>query len=107
MAQTDGGEAPKERPCRVLLGRADWAKRNGCLVGGEALGSDYAIAKQRCDEILNPQFDAWRNRKEIALPSFIPGTFDWMVAIYKSSPLYTKSCPRRPASPTTPPLKTR
>src|SRR3974377_2522875 len=65
-----------------------WAKRNGCTLEIEALGTDYAAAKSRCDELLNPQFDAWRKREEIALPSdpAVPGTFDWMVAVIESSP---------------------
>ena len=69
-----------------------WAKRNGCTLAIEALGTDYAEAKNRCDELLNPQLDAWRKREEIALPSdrAVPGTFDWMVAVYKTSPLYRK-----------------
>jgi hypothetical protein len=70
-----------------------WAKQNGCTLKIEALGTDYADAKKRCDALLNPQFDAWRKREEvITLPSdhAIPGTFDWMVAAYKSSPLYRK-----------------
>ncbi len=69
-----------------------WAKRNGCTLKLEALGIDYADAKKRCDEVLNPQLDAWRKREEIALPSLhaAPGTFDWMIALYKSSPLYRK-----------------
>ena len=46
-----------------------WAKRNGCTLKIEALGIDYADAKKRCDELLNPQLDAWRKREEIALPS--------------------------------------
>ena len=37
-----------------------WAKKTGVPVVAEALGNDYATAKLRCDEILNPQFDAWR-----------------------------------------------
>jgi Phage integrase family len=69
-----------------------WAKRNGCPLVIEALGTDYADAKKRCDELLNPQLDAWRKREEIFLPSDHAehGTFDWMVATYKSSPLYRK-----------------
>jgi hypothetical protein len=69
-----------------------WARRNGCTLKIEALGSDYADAKKRCDDVLNPQLDAWRKREELALPSdyVAPGTFDWMVAIYKSAPLYQK-----------------
>jgi integrase len=69
-----------------------WAKKNGCALKIEALGTDYADAKKRCDELLNPQLDAWRKREEIALPSdhSVHGTFDWMVTTYKSSPLYRK-----------------
>ena len=67
-----------------------WAKRNGCTLENEALGTDYGEAKKRCDELLNPQFEAWRKRGEIAPSSnnTASGTFDWMIAIYKSSPLY-------------------
>ncbi len=69
-----------------------WAKRNGCSFETQALGTDYADAKKRCDKLLNPQFDAWRKQEKITLPSNHagPGTFDWMIAIYKSSPLYRK-----------------
>jgi hypothetical protein len=68
-----------------------WAKRSGCTLQVEALGLDYALAKQRCDELLNPQFDAWRKREEFVRPDRAQsGTFDWMIAIYKSSPLFQK-----------------
>jgi hypothetical protein len=69
-----------------------WARRKGCPVAGEALGTDYAVAKRRCDEVLNPQFDAWRTEGEAAgtLGRPSPGTFDWMVAIYKTHPWYTQ-----------------
>ena len=45
-----------------------WAKRNGCTLQVEALGLDYALAKQRCDEVLNSQFDAWRKREGVVHP---------------------------------------
>ena len=69
-----------------------WAKRKECMLEIEALGTDYADAKKRCDELLNRQFDAWRNHEDIALPPghAASGTFDWMVEVYKSSPLYRK-----------------
>jgi hypothetical protein len=58
---------------------------------GEALGTDYAQAKRRCDEVLNPQFDAWREGDEPApIERVFPGSFDWMIAVYKSSPRYTE-----------------
>jgi hypothetical protein len=67
-----------------------WAKKNGCALKPEPLGSDYAIAKSRCDTMLNPQFDAWRTgtTSKPALPSVSPGSFDWMIAVYKQTPQY-------------------
>lgn len=66
-----------------------WAKKAGCSLQPEALGSDYAVAKSRCDTLLNPQFDAWRLRDTGAQATkAIPGSFDWMVSIYKASPKY-------------------
>src|SRR6516162_5923990 len=68
-----------------------WAKRTGCTLQVEALGVDYALAKLRCDEVLNPRFDAWRKREEIVHADRAPpGTFDWMITLYKSSPLFQK-----------------
>ena len=67
-----------------------WAKKKGCSLSSEALGGDYAIAKSRCDTILNPQFDAWRTGADNkpALPSASTGSFDWMIAVYKQTPQY-------------------
>jgi hypothetical protein len=70
-----------------------WAKKKGCTLGSEALGGDYARAKQRCDEILNPQFDGWLpGNSPAAIVSDRPavGTFDWMVSIYKALPKYSR-----------------
>jgi hypothetical protein len=68
-----------------------WAKRNGCALQVEALGLDYALAKLRCDEVLNPQFDAWRKRESVVHPDRpLSGTFDWMISVYKSSPLFQR-----------------
>jgi len=58
-----------------------WAKRAGCPVRSEALGTDYGEAKRRCDDVLNPQLDSWR-RGETPFPTqkVTVGTFDWMAA---------------------------
>lgn len=73
-----------------------WAVKCGCKMRSEALGTDYGAAKQRCDGMLNPQFDAWRTRDEApaADQRASVGTFDWMVAVAKSSPKW----PKRPAT---------
>lgn len=65
-----------------------WAKKAGCNVKAEALGADYGSAKHRCDTILNPQYDAWRLGGQAPTPAGAVGSFDWMVALYKSSPKY-------------------
>jgi hypothetical protein len=70
-----------------------WATKRGCTLGSEALGNDYARAKQRCDVVLNPQFDGWlagSSHDAIACDRPIVGTFDWMVSIYKTLPKYTR-----------------
>src|SRR5829696_2329203 len=67
-----------------------WALEAGCPCAREALGTDYGEAKRRCDEDLNPQFDAWRLQSDMPLPTgrIRVGTFDWMVSQFKSSPRY-------------------
>ena len=84
----------------LLLGATHLGKEGWMTLNEEALGTDYADAKKRCDELLNPQLDAWRKREEIAPPSerAKPGTFDWMVMVYKSSPQYRK-LPQRHVRP--------
>ena len=70
-----------------------WAKKKGCTFGSEALGTDYARAKERCDQVLNPQFDGWlTGSSPEAIVSNRPavGTFDWLVSIYKALPKYTR-----------------
>jgi len=66
------------------------AKRAGYKVTSEALGTDYGEAKRRCDEILNPHYKTWLNEGAEATTWVALGTFDWMVAVYKASPKYTK-----------------
>lgn len=65
------------------------SRKLGCPVEAEALGTDYAHAKRRCDEVLNPQLHSWlrpENSSRTAHP--LPGTFAWLIAIYKASPKY-------------------
>jgi hypothetical protein len=65
-----------------------WARRRDCPAHAEPLGTDYGAAKQRCDDVLNPQLDVWRTGGEIPEPQVGPGTFDWMVSVYKTNPKY-------------------
>lgn len=67
-----------------------WAVKKGFPTGSEALGTDYGAAKLRCDQVLNPQYQAWRTQGEtaVAIEAAKAGTFDWLVSVYKVSPKY-------------------
>jgi hypothetical protein len=92
---------PRYMRCKLLSGRAayfweppTWARKARCPVRAEPLGSDYAVAKRRCDDVLNPQLDAWRTGRNVQEPAARPGTFNWMVAVYKSNRKYKSRPPR-------------
>jgi hypothetical protein len=72
------------RGLRYFWNAPSWARKRGYSVKSEPLGSDYTAAKARCDDYLNPMFEAWRtggDAKRIALA----GSVDWMFAEYKGS----------------------
>src|SRR5438046_1784697 len=41
-----------------------WARKAGCPVGNEALGTDYAAAVQRAESVLLAAFDEWRRETQ-------------------------------------------
>src|SRR5262245_23911139 len=73
-----------------------WAIKKGCPQDREALGTDYAEAKSRCDEVLNPHFRSWRTGGDVGeAPLRIEdGTFDWMAVLFKRSPKFTERPPK-------------
>jgi hypothetical protein len=77
-----------------------WAKKRGCEMQNEALGTDYGEAKLRCDQVLNPQFTAWRTKGAISESPLPIGTFDWMTGLYKAHRKYT-SLPHKTARAST------
>jgi hypothetical protein len=64
-----------------------WARKNGCSVGNEPLGSDYAEAVQRAELVLLPAFDSWRTGGSDGKPGFgtIKGTIDWMFEEFRKT----------------------
>jgi len=44
---------------RYFWNAPTWARKRGCPIKSEALGIDYAAAKARCDDYLNPLFNSW------------------------------------------------
>jgi len=57
-----------------------WARRKGCTVHNEPLGTDYDIAVRRVEKVLLPAFDSWRTGGDDAHPGVgvVVGTLDWM-----------------------------
>lgn len=69
-----------------------WARhpceeKGGCPVGAEPLGTDYAQALRRAEEVLLPAFDTWRVGGVVdPLKKTAPfGTLDWGFAVYRAT----------------------
>src|SRR5262245_23712783 len=66
-----------------------WARKDGCPLQPEALGSDYQAAVLRAETILLPQFDVWRDGEDAASASRGP-TLDWLFGEYRADRRYRK-----------------
>jgi hypothetical protein len=75
---------------RYFWNAPTWARQKGCPIKSEALGSDFAVAKARCDEVLNPILDSFRTggATDTSVKRLVVGTFDWLTAAYRRSPKY-------------------
>src|SRR5947208_4332324 len=62
-----------------------WARKQGCHVKAEALGQEHVAAVDRAENVLLPAFDSWLSRglTDMVPASPAPGTFDWLVGIFK------------------------
>jgi hypothetical protein len=70
-----------------------WARKAGCIVQSERLGTHYDAAVSRVETILLPAFDAWRSGDtKTATTSAVAavGTLDWVFAEYRADRRYTK-----------------
>lgn len=84
---------------RYFWNAPSWARKRDCPIKSDALGPDYAAAKARCDDYLNPLFKSWLTGGDSDAKRRAPiGSFDWLVADYKSSKKYTKRPPRTRSS---------
>ncbi|UFW47145.1 MULTISPECIES: hypothetical protein [Bradyrhizobium] len=63
-----------------------WARRQGCELRPEPLGSDYANAVERVEQVLLPAFESWRSQglSDIMPVSPEPGTFDWLIGVFQA-----------------------
>ena len=73
------------------------ARKAGCTMHNEPLGTDYDAAVKRAETILLPAFDAWL-KGDTAMSSSpavaIAGTLDWLFAEYRVDRRYTKLSPK-------------
>jgi len=78
-----------------------WARKKGCTVENEALGSDYAAALQRAETVLLPAFDSWRTGGSDGNAGIgaIKGTIDWMFDEFRKTWNEVTAKRRRSLSP--------
>ena len=70
-----------------------WARKAGCPMKNEALGTDYDAAVGRAETVLLPAFDSWRSdgASDASTPAVAaPGTLDWVFAEYRADRRFTK-----------------
>lgn len=71
-----------------------WARKAGCPIKNEPLGTDYAAAVKRAETVLLPHFDSWRtggatDEAQASAPAKA-GTLDWVFAEYRADRKFTK-----------------
>jgi hypothetical protein len=70
-----------------------WARKAGCPIKNEPLGTDYDAMLHRAETVLLPAFDSWRSggasdKSSSAVAT--PGTLDWVFAEYRTDRRFTK-----------------
>jgi hypothetical protein len=68
-------------------------EEGGCPVKSGPLGTDYAAAVRRAEEILLPALDAWRSAGTASASSRATATFltlDWLFGEYRADRRFTK-----------------
>ena len=73
-----------------------WARKAGCPMKNEALGTDYDAAVARAENVLLRAFDSWRTGGDSdgVPPVAAPGTLDWVIAEYRADRRFTKLDPK-------------
>jgi hypothetical protein len=71
-----------------------WARKSGCPVGNETLGTDYEAAVKRAEAVLLPAFDTWRGGaccdEAKSDASATVDTLDWLFTQYRIDRKFTK-----------------
>jgi hypothetical protein len=73
-----------------------WARKAGCPIQNEALGTDYNAAVHRAETVLLPAFDSWRSGgASDATPRVAAvGSLDWLFAEYRADRRFTTLDPK-------------
>jgi hypothetical protein len=69
-----------------------WARKAGCPVKNEVLGTDYDAMVQRAETVLLPAFDSWRSGEASDTSTSAvaaPGTLDWVFDEYRADQRFT------------------
>lgn len=67
------------------------ARKAGCPLRNEALGTDYAVAVSHAENTLLPAFDAWLQGDTATLSSpVVAGTLDWLFGEYRVDRRFTR-----------------
>jgi hypothetical protein len=69
-----------------------WARKAGCTVENQPLGTDYEAAVRRAEMVLLQAFDSWRSGGETdaqAVEAARGGTLDWVFAEYRADRRFT------------------
>jgi hypothetical protein len=86
LAALHKAQTPQEGWFWIFFRRATWARKRGCPVKNEPLGTDYDLAVQRAEKILLPAFDSWLigggDANAVGIGVVI-GTLDWMFHEYR------------------------
>ena len=77
-----------------------WARKRGCELN-EPLGTDYAAAVLRAEQVLLPAFDSWRTGGSDGKPNLgvIKGSIDWMFDEFRRTWKEVTAKRPRPLSP--------
>lgn len=73
-----------------------WARRAGCPMKNEPLGTDYDAAVRRAETVLLPAFDSWLSggaSDQVPKVAAV-GTLDWIFTEYRSDRRFTKLDPK-------------
>src|SRR6476620_369599 len=69
-----------------------WARRSGCPIANEPLGTDYEAAVSRAEKVLLAAFDSWRSggASDMVPKVTAVGTLDWVFAEFRADRRFTK-----------------